>query len=449
MMEIMDDLPHLLPLRVDGPRAPFVRGEGVELIDAGGRRYLDAASGVGVTCLGYSARDVVDAMTRQAATLPFVHALRFTTPVVEALAARVAALAPVEHGAVFFTSGGSEAVESAIKLAAQYWSVRGAPGKWKVIGRQPSYHGNTLAALSAGGHAGRRRRYAPLLPPFPHVPAPNPYRGCRLCDGRCTLACADALERTIESEGADTVAAFIAEPVVGAAGGALVPPPGYFQRVRAICDRHDVLLIADEVLTGWGRLGTVFGLERFGITADIVTFGKGIAAGYVPLGGLVAGAAIRSALRAAGTPFEHSFTMSAHPVACAAGLATVRRLLDGGLIERVAEREDRFLRLLREAADGVTLVGDVRGMGYLAGIELVRDRSGREPFPTDARIAARAADAALQEGLLVYACTGGAGTDGSAGDTLLVMPPFVTSNAELEAMAGRLRRALCAVSPAA
>jgi adenosylmethionine-8-amino-7-oxononanoate aminotransferase len=432
----------MLPIGTSATRPTIVGAEGVELIDDAGRRYLDAAAGVGVACLGYSATDVVAAMEAQASTAPYVHALRFDSPVVAELAAGIVAIAPVGLEAVFFTSGGSEANESAVKLAVQYWGLRGRASKWKVIGRRPSYHGNTLGALALGWHAGRRSRYGSLLLSLPHVPAPNSYRGCPCCEGRCTSACAGVLDEMIAREGAESIAAFIAEPVIGAAGGALVPPDGYFTAIREVCDRHGVLLIADEVLTGFGRLGAPFGSTLLGIQPDILTFGKGVAGGYAPLAGLVAHERIAAALREAGVPFEHSFTMAAHPVACAAGLATVRRLRDDGLMQRAADVGESFASAVRDALRSNPLVGDIRGMGLLLGIELVRDRATKELFPAGARMAGRAAEAALAEGLLVYACSAGAGPELSGGDALLLMPPLVTSQTDLARMASLLGRAL-------
>jgi adenosylmethionine-8-amino-7-oxononanoate aminotransferase len=242
------------------------------------------------------------------------------------------------------------------------------------------------------------------------------------------------------------VAAFIAEPVTGAAGGALVPPGDYFQRVRDICSRHDVLLIADEVITGFGRLGRPFGIERFGVVPDILTFGKGVSAGYAPLAGLIAAGRIAHAFDTSKARFEHSFTMAGHPVACAAGLATVRRLVGDHLIERVAALEKPFFAVLHEMLDDVQIVGDIRGMGLLAGVDLVRDRSTREPFQPSANMAYRAAAAAMHEGVLVYACRGGAGDGLTAGDTLLLLPPFISTENDLREMAIRLARGLQSLS---
>jgi adenosylmethionine-8-amino-7-oxononanoate aminotransferase len=439
-------------LRTQAP--VFVRGEGVELIDDQGRRYLDAASGVGVTCLGYSADEVVDAMCEQAGTLPYLHAMRFEAPPAQQLANLVASVLPGDLGQVFFASGGSEANESVIKFVRQYWLERGQPERWKVIGRRPSFHGNTLATLSVGWHAGRRQRHAPLLLPMPHIGTPNSYRGCEFCRAaqadtqadsrdqaaRCTLACAAELEYAIQQAGPETVAAFIAEPVVAAAGGVLVPPPGYFQAIREICDLYQVLFVADEVFTGFGRLGTWSGMERFGVLPDITVFAKGITAGYAPLGGFAVRNALVEPFRQGSGRFEHNFTYAAHPVAAAVGIAVIGILQRDRLVERVAAAEPMFARLLRDQLGELPVVGDVRSMGLLGGVELVADGGTRQPFPASAGIAARATRLALDEGVIVYPCSGG--LDGAAGDYLILAPPFVTSDDELEQMVQRTGRAL-------
>jgi adenosylmethionine-8-amino-7-oxononanoate aminotransferase len=417
----------------------MVAGDGVELVDADGRRYLDAASGVGNACLGYSASAVGDAMRAQAELLPYVHGLRFETPVQRQLADRIAGLAPGDLDWVFFTSGGSEANESAFKLARQYWLERGRPNKWKVIGRWPSFHGNTLATLSAGWHATRRAAHAPQLLNFDHVSSPNQYRGCGACarsSAGCTLACADELEQAIVRNGADQVAAFIAEPVIGAAAAASGPPSGYFARIREICDAYDVLLIADEVFTGFGRLGRWFGSERFDIRPDILTFAKGISAGYAPLGGMVVRDMLVQAFQSGSGRFEHNFTMAGHPVSCAAGVAVLDILERDQLVPSVADREQLFLSWLREETDGIGIVGDVRGCGLLLGIELVDSPASKCAFPGDARVAGRAAAATMAAGVITYPCQGGGWS--SPGDALLVMPPFVSTDEELREMARRI-----------
>jgi adenosylmethionine-8-amino-7-oxononanoate aminotransferase len=426
-------------------RAPvFVRGEGVELVDGEGRRYLDAASGVGVTCLGYSAGEVVDAMREQASTLHYLHALRFEAPSAQQLADVVASVLPGDLDQVFFASGGSEANESVIKFVRQYWLERGQPERWKVIGRRPSFHGNTLATLSVGWHAGRRQRHAPLLLPMPHIAAPNSYRGCEHCrpagSGGCTAACAGQLEDAIVEAGPETVAAFIAEPVVAAAGGVLVPPPGYFEAIREICDRHQVLFVADEVFTGFGRLGTWFGMERFGVLPDIMVFAKGITAGYAPLGGFAVRTALVEPFRQGSGRFEHNFTYAAHPIAAAVGIAVISILQRDRLVERVAAAEPLFARLLCDQLRELPTVGDVRSIGLMAGVELIADAATGQPFPASAGVAARATRLALDEGVIVYPCSGG--VDGEAGDYLILAPPFVTSDDDLEQMVQRTGRAL-------
>jgi adenosylmethionine-8-amino-7-oxononanoate aminotransferase len=420
----------------------FVRGEGVELIGADGRRYLDAASGVGVTCLGYSVPEVAEAIRAQADTLQYLHAMRFEAPPVRELAERIAAVAPDGLSRVFFASGGSEAAESSFKFVRQYWLERGQPDRWRIVGRWPSFHGNTLAALSAGWHAARRKRHAPLLLPFAHIEMPDSYRGCGHCraTGRCSLACADELERTVLRLGPETVAAFIAEPVVGAAAGAMTPPGGYFARIREICDRYDILLIADEVITGFGRLGCWFGSQRLGIDPDVIMFAKGISGGFVPLGGFAARSSLVDAMTAGSGRFEHNFTFAGHPVAAAAGLAVLRIIERDKLVERVAELEGVLFGELRARVGSLPVVGDVRGMGFLAGVELVADQATKATFAAGTGAAQRAASLALDEGVIVY--PGSGGVDGEAGDHLLVMPPFVASEADLEQMCARLGRAL-------
>ncbi len=441
-------LDHLLRADLLRPPTVFVRGEGVELVDQDGRRYLDAASGVGVACLGYGVVEVVEAMRAQAQQLPYVHALRFESLPARELAALVSTVVPGELDRVFFVSGGSEANESAFKFARQYWVERGEPERWRVIGRWPSFHGNSLATLAAGWHAIRRKRHAPLLLPFPHVETPNQYRGCGHCvrAGGCTLECAEELERRILEVGAESVAAFVVEPVVGAAAGALTPPEGYFQLVRDICDRYGVLLIADEVFTGFGRLGRWFGVERFDVQPDVLVFAKGVSGGYTPLGGFAVRAELIETFAEGSGRFEHNFTYAGHPVAAAAGAAVLKILIRERLVERVAALEAPFFESLRGALRDVDLVGDIRGCGFLAGVELVSDRVTKRPFPACAETAAAAARYAMEEGVIVYPCSGG--VDGEEGDYLLLMPPFVSTAEELAEMVARLRRALQRLSEA-
>jgi adenosylmethionine-8-amino-7-oxononanoate aminotransferase len=431
---------HLLRAGLGEGVPSFVDADGIDLITAEGGRVLDAISGVGVTCLGYGSSPIAERMAEQAKSLQFVHALRFDTPVQHALAERVTRLTPPGLDSCFFVSGGSEAAETAIKFARQYWLARGRRDKWKVVGRWPSFHGSTLGTLSAGWHKGRRAAHQPLLLDFPHIEAPNGYRGCGHCRGGngCTLACADELERVLVREGAGSIAALIVEPIVGAAGGAHVPEPDYFARLRAICDQHEVLLIADEVITGFGRTGTWFAMEHWDVQPDVITFAKGVSAGYAPLGGIVVHDDLVTTLRSGAGRFEHNFTMAGHPVACAAGCAAVDELVRIDAPGIVRRNEAALFDSLSSTAD-LPVVGDIRGKGYLVGIELVRSRESKAPFDPEVRAADVVARRALDEGLLVYPCAGGA--DG-IGDHLLVMPAFVTPPSRFTEIGEKLRRAV-------
>ena len=433
----------MMPDLVRGPAATFVEGRGDTLITSDGRAVIDGASGIGVTCLGYDVPGVAERMAEQAARLQFAHAMRFDTPPAQELADRVAGHAPDGLDSVFLVSGGSEAVESAIKFARQYWIERDRPGKWRVIGRWPSFHGSTIATLSAGWHQARRAKHTPLLLDFPHIEAPNLYRGCGHCRraGHCTLGCADELERVLIREGAETISAFIAEPVAGAAGGAATPEEGYFARIREICDRYQVLLIADEVITGFARTGRWFAIDHWDVVPDMIVFAKGISAGFAPLGGFVARTELVEQCSQGSGRFEHNFTMVGHPVACAAGCAVLEELERIDAPARVARDEQELFAALGQLSTA-PLVGDVRGKGFLAGIELVADRDAKTPFAPHQAVAERVADAALAEGLLVYPCGGSA--DGS-GDHLLIMPALNMATARFAEIAELHGRALAAV----
>jgi adenosylmethionine-8-amino-7-oxononanoate aminotransferase len=433
----------VMPDVLDGAAETFVEGHGDTLITSDGRSVIDAVSGIGVTCLGYDVPGVVQRMAEQAARLQFAHALHFDTPPAQELAARVAGHAPDGLDWAFFVSGGSEAMESAIKFARQYWLERDRPGKWRVIGRWPSFHGSTIATLSAGWHQARRSRHKPLLLDFPHIEAPNLYRGCSHCReaGGCTLACADELERALIREGADTISAFIAEPVAGAAGAAATPDDGYFARIRAICDHYEVLFIADEVITGFGRTGRWFAIDHWDVVPDMIVFAKGISAGFVPLGGFVAKTELMRAFARGSGRFEHNFTMVGHPVACATGCAVLDELERIDAPARVQRDEPALFAALGQLL-AAPLVGDVRGKGFLAGIELVSEPASKTPFEPHQAVAARVADAALAEGLLVYPCGGSA--DGS-GDHLLIMPALNMATSRFTEIAELLGRALAAV----
>ncbi|HZP90468.1 MAG TPA: aminotransferase class III-fold pyridoxal phosphate-dependent enzyme [Actinomycetota bacterium] len=406
------------------PRA--VRAQGVWIEDAEGRSYLDAAGGAIVSNVGHGDRSLVEAMTMQASRIDYVHGTMFTTEALESYARDVAPLLPVEEARIYPVSGGSEAVETAIKLARSYHLARGEDRR-VVIGRRASYHGNSLGALDAGGKETLRRPYAPWLGRFHHVQPAYEYR-CPMPDHptACGIRHAEALERAILEIGAGHVAAFIAEPVGGATLAAAVPTDDYWPAVVEVCRRHGVLVIADEVMTGFGRTGRWFGLDHWGVRADIVTCGKGSTSGYWPFGFAAASGEVFETVRPGG--FVHGFTWSHNGVGAAVAHATLRRLRDGHLVEASRSMGERLLKDLSSALAGSPIVGDVRGIGLMIGIELVADRERKTPFPRADRVTERVVTAARERGLLLYSSTGH--VDGERGDLLMLGPPFVLSEEE-------------------
>ncbi|MEZ5331073.1 MAG: aminotransferase class III-fold pyridoxal phosphate-dependent enzyme [Thermoanaerobaculia bacterium] len=416
-------------------RIPMAVGaDGSYLIDADGKRYLDAAGGAVVANLGHSLPEIAEAVAAEIRSLGYVNGTQMTCRAAEELAAELARVLPGELRYSYFLASGSEAVEAAVKLARQVQLERGRPGRWKVISRVPSYHGNTLTALSLSGREHYRKVFAPLLTDFPRIPAPDPYR--RPDDPRTT---GELVEEEILRQGPESVAAFLCEPIVGASAGAVVPPREYYERAAEACRRHGVLLIADEVLTGMGRTGRWFASEHFDLAPDLLVFGKGVNAGAVPLSGLAATPAIVETLAAGSGYFNHAQTYSHHPATCAAGLAVVRHLRRERLVERCAELETAFFAALRPLAEH-PWVGDVRGKGFLAGVELVADRATREPWPRERRLAERWTEAAFARGLIVWPNVGH--VDGERGDLILLAPPLTASLDELAEIGRLLRRSL-------
>lgn len=423
------------------------RGEGVYIWDSAGNKYLDGSGGACVVSIGHGVKEIAEAVAGQMKRISFVHGSHFNTGAVFELAGEIAALSDDPAlNRVYFVSGGSEAVETAVKMARQYWREIGKPDRYKVISRWTSYHGNTTGALALSGHTGRRRHYMPLIQHTPHIEPCYCYR-CpfgKTPDG-CGLDCAVALERALLFEGPDSVAAFIAEPIVGASAGALVPPPGYWPKIREICDRYQVLLIADEVMTGVGRTGRGLALNHWGVSADLVTLAKGLASGYAPLGAVLARDSVHDAIAAGSGEFVHGFTYCQHPVSVAAGGAVMKYLKTHGLIERSASMGDRLLEKLKTLSD-LPVVGDVRGLGLMAGIEFVSDRETKAPFPPEIKFAAKVAAEAFKRGLITYPGSGGA--DGIKGDHLLLCPPFVVTEEELEFIAETVGQSIIAIKTA-
>ena len=418
----------------------IVRGEGCWLIDEHGKRYLDAVGGAYVANLGHSNAEIADAMAQQARQFGYLSATAFTHAPVEELAAELAATLPGDLDKLYFLSSGSEAVEAALKLARQYWVERGRPEKHKVVALAPAYHGNTLLALSASAREAYKTPFREWLVDVHRVPASYPYRcPCRGRDPGCPACSGDALEAAIVALGADSVAAFIAEPVGGSSTGASTPRPEYFRRVREICDRYQVLFVADEILCGAGRTGSWWAIEPYGAVPDIMTLGKGISGGYAALSAVAAPERIIDVIADGSGNFMHAQTFSHHSVACAAGLAAVRYLKRHGLVERCATLGAVLERRLAALLE-LPHVGDVRGRGLLAGIEFVEDKETRAPFPRAAHFAETFTEAAQQAGLVVWPNVGHA--DGTNGDLVMVAPPFIVTEQEIDEIVRRFAEAL-------
>lgn len=436
---------HVFPRHCHADLPTAVGGEGCFLIDRDGKRYFDGSGGAAVSCLGHSNTRVREAIKAQVDQLAFAHTGFFTSDPAEKLADLLIAHAPDDLDRVYFVSGGSEAVESAIKLARQYHVERGQPQRRHLIARRQSYHGNTIGALSAGGNAWRRQQFGPLLVEMSHI-APC-YEYAERQDSETPQDYGQRVANELEAEilrlGADSVMAFIAEPVVGATLGAVPAVPGYFRRVREICDRYGVLLILDEVMCGMGRTGHLFACDADGVAPDILCIAKGLGAGYQPIGAMLCSAQIYDTIACGTGFFQHGHTYVGHPVAAAAGLAVVQEILDQGLIPQVRQRGDYARQALQARFGQHAHIGDIRGRGLFLGLELVADRASRQSFDPALGLAGRLKKAAFAEGLICYPMPGT--RDGRNGDHILLAPPFIASEEELDLMIGRLGHAVDAV----
>ncbi len=420
-----------------------VRGQGIYIYDSTGKRYIDGSAGAAVVGIGHGVKEITEAMVRQAEKISFAHGSQFTSEASIELASKLTRLAPEGMTRVYFLSGGSEAVETAVKLARQYQVERGKPQKYKVISRWTSYHGNTLGALALSGHSGRRRLYFPLMLHTPHIAPAYCYR-CPfgLQPEACSLECAADLEKTIRYEGPESVSAFIAEPMVGATAGALVPRDGYFQKIRKICDRHDVLFISDEVMTGLGRTGKNFGIDHWEVIPDMIVAAKGLSSGYTPVGAVIVKEEIHRVIREGSGAFIHGHTYSQNPLSGAIGCAVVDYLVKHDLISRSAEMGKYFHRALK-SLERHSFVGDVRGKGLFAGIEFVKDKKTKEPFDAQLRLNGIVGNRAFEKGLITY--PGGGGVDGIRGDHLLLAPPFIITEEQIDDLVGILDQTLTEV----
>ena len=417
-------------------------GEGAYLFDTHGKRYLDGSGGAAVSCLGHSDTAVTEAIRAQLDRVAFAHTGFLTSAPAEALAEALIAHAPAGLERVYFVSGGSEAMEAALKLARQYFLETGRPERRRIIARRQSYHGNTLGALATGGNAWRREPFAPLMIDTHHVAPCYAYRDRRADESEAAYGArlAAELEAEVLRLGPQSVMAFVAEPVVGATAGAVPPVPGYFRAVREVCDRHGILLILDEVMCGMGRTGTLFACEQDGVAPDIIAIAKGLGAGYQPIGAMLCTATIHDAIAAGSGFFQHGHTYIGHPVATAAAGAVLRRLTEDGLVARAAEMGATLRAALTERFGQHPHVGDIRGRGMFLGLELVADRETKAPFAPEAAVAKHVKAAAFEAGLICYPM--GGTIDGRRGAHVLLAPPFILTHAQVGELVDKLATGL-------
>jgi len=435
---------HVFPRHTKAQIPVASRGDGCYIIDTNGKKYFDGSGGAAVSCLGHSDPDVIAAIKNQVDHIAFAHTGFFTSEPAEQLADLLIEHAPGHLERVYFVSGGSEAMEAALKLARQYFLEKGEPSRHRVIARRQSYHGNTLGALATGGNQWRREPFAPLMIETSHISPCYEYRGRRDDETAFDYGqrVANELETEIERLGAENVMAFVAEPVVGATAGALPPVEGYFKRIREICDRYGILLILDEVMCGMGRTGTLFACEQDGVAPDILAIAKGLGAGYQPIGAMLCTDEIYQSIETGTGFFQHGHTYIGHPTACAASLAVLKKLT-GGVVERVHPLGTKLDAALGEAFGQHPHVGDIRGRGLFRGIELVEDRHSKTPFDTARGLNKALKKAAFEAGLICYPM--GGTIDGVNGDHILLAPPFIMEDRHITEIVDKLHVAFKAV----
>lgn len=436
---------HVFPRHCHAELPTVARGEGAYLIDTGGKRYLDGSGGAAVSCLGHSDAEVSAAIRDQLDRVAFAHTSFMTSEPAERLADKLIEHAPEGIGRVYFVSGGSEAMEAALKLARQYFIEIKKPGRHRVIARRQSYHGNTLGALATGGNLWRREPFAPMMIETSHISACYAYRDRRDDESveAYGLRVANELETEILRLGPDSVMAFVAEPVVGATLGAVPPVPGYFKRVREICDQYGILLILDEVMCGMGRTGSLFACEQERISPDITAIAKGLGAGYQPVGAMLCTDRIYDAISNGSGFFQHGHTYIGHPVATAAALAVLAKLTDGQLVDRAAKIGEFLRAALEERFGQHPHVGDIRGRGMFLGLEIVEDRATKTPFAPERQIAKHLKSKAFEAGLICYPMAGT--IDGKQGAHVLLAPPFILTEDQVGELVDKLGTAFDAV----
>jgi hypothetical protein len=434
---------HVFPRHTAADLPVAVAGDGPFLIDEAGKRYLDACGGAAVSCLGHSDERLKAAIHAQVDRLAYAHTGFFTSEPAEQLAGRLAQMSPGDLNRVYLVSGGSEAMEAALKLARQFHMENGQPQRAKIIARWQSYHGNTLGALSTGGNRWRRAQFEPMLSDaMHHVSECHAYRGKHANESDDAYAdrLALELEDKIQQLGPETVAAFVAEPVVGATMGAVPPVDGYFKKMRAVCDRYGVLMILDEVMCGMGRTGTLFACEQDGVVPDMLAIAKGLGAGFQPIGALLVSDRIYSAIEAGTGFFQHGHTYLGHPMACATANAVLERLIDDDVLSRVSPLGEQLMEGLKARFGNHPYVGDIRGRGLFIGLELVKDRGTKEPFDPKFKLAAAIKKQAMIDGLMCYPM--GGTVDGRRGDHVLLAPPFILEQEHIPMIIDRLAGAM-------
>lgn len=435
------DRTYLIKPLLDGEYPTIDCGRGIYLFDVKGNKYLDGSSGAITANLGHGVKEIVEAMNQQAKQVSFVYRSQFTSEAAEKLAKKIAQLMPGHLNWSFFVNSGSEATETAMKIAIQYWQEMGRPFKSKILSRWVSYHGITLGALSMSGHPERRSRFIPLLADFPVISPPYCYR-CPYNKNpeNCGLECANELETAIKRIGAESVAAFIAEPVIGAAGGAIAPPKGYYKVIQEICEKYDVLFIADEVMTGFGRTGTMLASEHWDVVPDIVALGKGMGAGYTPIAATVVSEKVMAPIKKGTKLIMSGHTLSANPQSCATALAVLEYLDRNRLIEGVESKGIYLKNSLENLKSSFSFIGEIRGEGLMLGVELVQDLITKKSFPREWKMTTMLVNLAQQSGLLIYPAA--AGIDGRSGDAIIIAPPLTITKQEIEELVSLFKTAL-------
>lgn len=433
---------HVFPRHTKSNLPTIASGKGCYLYDQNGKEYFDGSGGAAVSCLGHGDPDVTDAIKQQLDNVAFAHTSFFTSQQAEDLADLLVKHAPGDIDRVYFVSGGSEAVEAALKLARQYFLETGEGKRHRVIARRQSYHGNTLGALATGGNQWRREPFSPLMIETSHISPCYEYRG--KSSGETAYEYGQRVANELEDEilrlGPETVMAFVAEPVVGATLGAVPPVEGYYKRIREICDQYGILLILDEVMCGMGRTGTLFACEQDDISPDIITIAKGLGAGYQPIGAMMCTSSIYQAIENGSGFFQHGHTYIGHPTACAAGLAVTKAIIDRGLLDRVNEMGGKLKNALNAQFGQHPHVGDIRGRGLFLGVEIVADRATKQPFAPEKQINKHIKKASFEAGLACYPM--GGTIDGKLGDHILLAPPFIISDAQVDEVVGKLDQAI-------